>query len=215
MRAGVAAEDPAHAVVCVQVAVQEAAAVVVDEQRMRAARLGGCVVPRPEPGRAVDLEVLYARTASGFPPNTAVQPAPRLARVGRRHGLEWRLLAAGEYREHELHLGREGIALDYDRRFAGQADLQAGRERVERLRRALLHAGAHPGRHGGGHAAMLSAACPPAPQLTAERENTRIEIAVSAAANTATTARLSHASVVTLLMPQMSWSPLPDGSTNA
>ena len=36
-------------------------------------------------------------------------------------------------------------------------------------------------------------------QFTAERENTRIEIAVSATANRATTARLSHASAVTLL----------------
>ncbi len=49
-------------------------------------------------------------------------------------------------------------------------------------------------------------------QLTADREKTRMEIMVRAAAHTATTARLSHASVATLLIPQMSCRPLPDGS---
>jgi hypothetical protein len=49
-------------------------------------------------------------------------------------------------------------------------------------------------------------------QLTAERENTRIEIAASATAHSATTARLSHASAVTLCIPQMSCRPLPVGS---
>jgi hypothetical protein len=43
--------------------------------------------------------------------------------------------------------------------------------------------------------------------FTTERENNRIETAVSAAANSATTARLSHASTVTLPDPQMSCSP--------
>ena len=50
-----------------------------------------------------------------------------------------------------------------------------------------------------------------AAQLTADRENTRIEMNVSAAANSATTPRLSHASVVTLLIPQMSCRPRPEG----
>ena len=43
-----------------------------------------------------------------------------------------------------------------------------------------------------------------AASLTAERENMRIEIAVMALANSATTARLSHASTVVLPMPQTS-----------
>jgi hypothetical protein len=42
---------------------------------------------------------------------------------------------------------------------------------------------------------------------TADRETNLIGIAVSAAANAATTAGLSHASTGTLLVPQMSWSP--------
>src|SRR6202042_1849695 len=95
VRAGVAAEEPAHAVVRVQVPVEEAAAVVEDEQRMWAAGLGGAVVPRPEPGCAVDLEVLYRTDGERLPSEHGGEPAPRLARVGRRHGLERRLLSAG------------------------------------------------------------------------------------------------------------------------
>ena len=49
-------------------------------------------------------------------------------------------------------------------------------------------------------------------QLTAERENARIEMAVSVTAHSATTARLSHASAVTSCIPQMSCRPLPPGS---
>jgi hypothetical protein len=66
---------------------------------------------------------------------------------------------------------------------------------------------------GGGFGAFYMRAASSA-QRTAERVNTRIEIAVSATAHTATTARLSHASRVTLCMPQMSCSPLPLGSRN-
>ena len=101
----------------------------------------------------------------------------------------------GEHREKQLDLGREGVAVDLHRRLAREPDLQAGRQRAEyaalpTLRQLRRHGGA-------GHAAMLpprarrrlSRNSPPS-QLTAERENIRIEIAVSAAANSATTARL-------------------------
>src|SRR5207248_2632356 len=70
-------------------------------------------------------------------------------------------------------------------------------------------------RANGRHAvASVRAPRPLSTQLTADRENARIEIAVSAAAYTATTARLSQASTVTLCMPQMSCRPLPLGSMN-
>ncbi len=49
-------------------------------------------------------------------------------------------------------------------------------------------------------------------QLTGELEKARIEIATSAAANTATTAKLSHASAVTLPAPQMSCNPFLEAS---
>jgi len=51
-------------------------------------------------------------------------------------------------------------------------------------------------------------------QLTAERLNARIEIAVSAIAHRAMTAMLSHASAVTLCIPQMSCRLPPLGSMN-
>jgi hypothetical protein len=50
-------------------------------------------------------------------------------------------------------------------------------------------------------------------QRTAARVNERTASAANAAANRATTARLSHASAVVLLIPQMSCRPLPLGST--
>ena len=118
--------------------------------------------------------------------------------------------------ERELNLWRQGVAVGLHGRLAGQADLERGRDRVECLRRQLLDTHAQVAWNGGArHAAILSTACPRRSQLTAERENNRIEIAVSARANRATTARLSQASAVTLLMPQMSCSPLPEGSTSA
>ncbi len=51
-------------------------------------------------------------------------------------------------------------------------------------------------------------------QLTAERLKVRMPRAMNAAANRTTTPRLSHASVVVLLMPQMSCRPVPRWSTN-
>ena len=215
VRAGVAAEDPAHAVVRIEVAVEEAAPVVVHEQRVRSAGLGRCVVPCAERGRGVDLEVLDGADGERFAAEHRGQPAPRLARVGQRHRLERRLLAALEDREHELSLGGERLAVDHDRRLAGQANLDpAGARRAPARPTAGRARSAWIGRRGWARGDPTRRV-PAWSQLTAERENTRIEIAVSAAANSATTARLSHASVVTLPMPQISCSPLPDGSTSA
>ena len=113
---------------------------VEDEQRMRSAGLGGRVVTRAERGRGIDLEVLDGADGERVAAEHGGQPAPCLARVGRRHRLERRLLAAREDRQHELGLGRERVAVDNDRRLAGQADLGSGRERVESLRAPLLDA---------------------------------------------------------------------------
>ena len=96
VRPGVAAEDPAHVVVSVQVAVEEAAAVVVDEQRMGAAGLERFVVAGGDRRRSVDHQV--GRRAHGDRPSPEHrgETPSGLPGLGRRQGLERRLLAALE-----------------------------------------------------------------------------------------------------------------------
>ena len=65
MRAAVAAQDAADAVVRLEIAVGEPTSVVVDEQRVRAAGLGRGVVARPDPDRAVQIELEIGDAADG------------------------------------------------------------------------------------------------------------------------------------------------------
>ena len=57
MHAAVPAQNPADGIVRIEIAIGEAATVVVDEQRVRAARLERGVVPRGERDGAANLEV--------------------------------------------------------------------------------------------------------------------------------------------------------------
>ena len=223
--AGVAAENSARAVVRVEVAVEEPAAVVEDEQRVGAAGLGRDVVAgaerhrRDRPRRSRDRAPM--RPAPACPAYAAVRRLARLPGVGRRQRLERRLAparrapreAAGpRARGSRRRSAPAACPTAAPAREGGSAPSTCAPHCCAQLAGGTLARGTrrcYPPR------ARAASAAPPPSQLTAERANVRIEIAVSAAANSATTARLSHASAVTLLIPQMSCSPLPLGSTNA
>jgi hypothetical protein len=126
--------------------------------------------------RGVDLEVVDSTNGDRLSPEHGGESPTGLPGLSWPQGLERRLPAALEYGEQQLDLGRQGVAVKLHRRLAGQADLECRRNRDECLRRQLLDSRAQLESRGGpGHAAILSTACPRRPQLTAERENIRIE----------------------------------------
>ena len=97
---------------------------------------------------------------------------------------------------------------------------QHQREQQEQEREQAGNDGAHLDEHDpaaddpGGDVALGVVPRRRAYQLTADRVKARTATAVSSAVNATTTARLSQASVVVLLMPQMSCRPVPRGSTS-
>ena len=99
------AQQAAGAVVRVEVAVHEAAAVEEQEQRVRTTRLGGLIVAGAQGHRGVDLELADGADRLRLAREHGRQAPAFAPRVTWRQSLQG-LLATLEQRQHELHLGR-------------------------------------------------------------------------------------------------------------
>jgi len=101
------AQQAAGAVVRVEVAVHEAAAVEEQEQRVRTTRLGGLrlIVAGAQGHRGVDLDVADGADRLRLAREHGRQAPAFAPRVTWRQSLQG-LLATLEQRQHELHLGR-------------------------------------------------------------------------------------------------------------
>ena len=116
----------------VDVADHEPAAVVVDEQRVRARLIGHVVAGAQRALRAVDLEVAHGAELERRAAVEAGLYVHDLARLRHRQLVEAIQALALEHRQAELDLRIETQPVDRHGRLAGQAQLRARRQRGQR-----------------------------------------------------------------------------------
>jgi hypothetical protein len=139
--AAVPAQHATGRVVRLEVADHEAAAVVVDDQRVRPTRLGRRVVTGANRAvAAVDLDVAHLPHRDLAAGEHLALAAHHLARDRRRERLDRRVAAALHHREHQLNVGLEREAVELHRRPARQLHLRARRQRGHRAGNAHLEA---------------------------------------------------------------------------
>lgn len=114
--------------------------VVVDQQRVRAAPLGGDVVSGSQRNANVNLEVPDISHGHWLAAIDGRELAAPLSRLRWRERLGPRLPAALEQRQRQLHLRRQRFPIDLYGRLSGEAHLQAGRKSGEHLRHTVLNA---------------------------------------------------------------------------
>ena len=132
--ARVPAQQPAQAVVRVEIAEHEAAAVEVRQQRLAAA-VGAAVsrgiVARAKRHGQVERHALDKTHRRGLAAERDGRGTARRARLLRRERVERRLAPTLEQRQHQLHSGRERLPVHADRLAAGEADLEPRGQRVQ------------------------------------------------------------------------------------
>ena len=138
--ARVVAQQATDAIVRVEVAEHEPAAVEEDEQRVRAASFGGRIVAGAQRHTGVDLQVADRADGHGLATEHRRQAPTFAPRVGGRHGVQRPLVTALEQRQHELHLRGKRFAVDADRLASRQPHLDGGRKRGKRACDAVRQA---------------------------------------------------------------------------
>src|SRR5205085_12280522 len=119
VRARMTTQQSADAVVRVQIAVREPATVVVDEERMRSARLSRYVVTCGDGQSGVKPKVMDHAHGSWRARIHGSQTSPRLPRLGRRDRLRLGLATALEQGQRQLYLRQESVAVKLHRGLAG------------------------------------------------------------------------------------------------
>jgi hypothetical protein len=133
VRSNVATEQATDAIVCVEVAIDEPAAMKEDEQGLVGARIEGSVVASSQGYLSLNLEIGDRPDSIHLAGEDRGQPTPLPPCIVGAQGLEGRLASALEQRQRELHLGGKRLTVDEDRGLSRETDLGRGWKCGKRL----------------------------------------------------------------------------------